>query len=132
MNKDRRQLLIFGYWFSLLFGFFAVRAYFKSGWPMPAAWLAGISFTFLVVTSLKTQWLKPLKHGMHGLWLKLVQLFSILSLSLVFYLIFSIIGLVLRLLRKDLLKQQWDQRLSSYWIDRPAQDENPDRYLKQF
>ena len=37
-------------------------------------------------------------------------------LSLLFFLMFTPVGLITRLIRKDLLKEKWDKNAKSYWI----------------
>jgi hypothetical protein len=39
-------------------------------------------------------------------------------LSIIFYLLFSPVGLILRILRKDLLQERFDKTAESYWIKR--------------
>ncbi len=76
--------------------------------------------------------LKPL----YWIWLKLAAglawFNTRLIMFLVFYLIFSPIGLILRLLRKDLIKQRWDKNAASYWIRRPDIPLNPESYENQY
>ncbi len=55
-----------------------------------------------------------------------------LILTLTFFLVFSPIGLVLRLLGKDLIKERWDRRAASYWIDLPEKPFDPDKYENQY
>jgi len=55
-----------------------------------------------------------------------------LIMFLIFYLVFTPVGLVLRLLRKDLIKQRWDKEAESYWIRRPETPFDPKRYENQY
>ena len=53
-------------------------------------------------------------------------------LSILFYFIFGITGIVLRLLRKDLLDEKLESERKSYWIKRKVEEFNKESYEKQF
>lgn len=76
--------------------------------------------------------LRPL----YFLWLKfaasLAWVNTRLLIGIIFFLIFSPIGIILRILRKDLIKQSWDAQASSYWIKRPDEPFDSSRYEKQY
>lgn len=55
-----------------------------------------------------------------------------LILGLMFYLVFAPIGLLLRVLRVDLIKRRWERDASTYWIRRPSKPFDPSRYEKQY
>jgi hypothetical protein len=55
-----------------------------------------------------------------------------LILILLFYLVFTPIGLVLRLLGKDLLNRKFDPEAPTYWISKPKEPFDPKRYERQF
>ena len=76
--------------------------------------------------------LKPI----YKLWLKFAAVLAWVNtrliLGLMFYLVFTPIGLLLRLLRVDLIKQRWDRDASTYWIRRPSKTFDPTNYEKQY
>ena len=52
-------------------------------------------------------------------------------LGLIYYLMFTPIGLIMRLGGRDLMQRRFDREASSYWIEhRP--DDRPERYFRQF
>ena len=55
-----------------------------------------------------------------------------LLLGIIFYTVFSPIGLFLRLIRKDLLDRKLDKNISTYWIKRDKQVVDVSQYEKQF
>ncbi|MFH1681867.1 MAG: SxtJ family membrane protein [Candidatus Eisenbacteria bacterium] len=55
-----------------------------------------------------------------------------LILVLIFYLVFTPIGLLLRLFGKDLLNRKFDSQAPTYWIDKKKEPFDPKRYEKQF
>ncbi len=63
---------------------------------------------------------------------KIGQFNTYLILSLIFYLVFTPIALILRLLGKDLLDQKFDSRASSYWHPRPPGEKKLEDYRKIF
>ena len=52
-------------------------------------------------------------------------------IAVVFYLVLTPIGTVLRLLGHDLLHRSFDRSVSSYWLAR-EDPENPERYYRQY
>jgi hypothetical protein len=55
-----------------------------------------------------------------------------LLLSLVFYLLMAPIGLIMRLLKKDLIDQRLNKSASTYWHERNKIKFDPKHYEKQF
>jgi hypothetical protein len=55
-----------------------------------------------------------------------------LLLSLVFYGLMTPIGLIMRLLRKDLIDQKINKNASTYWHERKEKKLDPKHYEKQF
>ncbi|MCK9280496.1 MAG: SxtJ family membrane protein [Melioribacteraceae bacterium] len=55
-----------------------------------------------------------------------------LILSLLFYIIITPIGIILRLTGKDLLDMKWDKSKNSYWIKKSSGDYKPENTEKQY
>jgi len=55
-----------------------------------------------------------------------------LMMLILFYLVFSPVGLLLRLLKKDILHLKRDPQKETYWIDRPEEKFDRARYERQF
>lgn len=91
-----------------------------------------LAVVFLSLGLIYPMLLKPIYWG----WLKfaaaLAWVNTRLILGIIFYLVFTPVGLILRLLRKDLLKQRWESNANSYWIKRPDDPFDPSRYEKQY
>ncbi|MBU1880516.1 hypothetical protein KKA08_00680, partial [bacterium] len=87
---------------------------------------------FLVIGTLIPVVLKPVYKGWLVLAAGLAWFNTRLILSIVFFLIFAPAGLVLRLFRVDLIKQRWNAKAESYWIDRSDQAFDRDRYENQY
>jgi len=86
-------------------------------------WLAIISLIFLVLGSLNSKILAPLNK----LWFKfgifLGKIISPLIMGMIFFLIVTPIGLVMRIFGKDLLRLKEDNS-NTYWINRPNSESN--------
>jgi hypothetical protein len=76
--------------------------------------------------------LKPFYNGWMALALSIGYIMSRILLSLIFFLIFTPVGLVMRLLSKDPLSEKYDHSASSYWIKREKQDFDPKEAERQF
>ena len=57
---------------------------------------------------------------------------SRIILSLIFFILFAPVGIVTRLLKKDLLKEKWDNESDSYWILRDNKPYDPKSAENQY
>ena len=93
--------------------------------------LLGVSAVILALTIMNVERLRPL----YNLWMRAAQVVGMvvsgLILSLLFFLVFGFVGLVLRLLRKDLLDQRLEPGKKSYWIRRTYVFDK-ENYKRQF
>ena len=91
-----------------------------------------IAVFFFIPGLLIPQALRPV----YQLWLKLALILAWVNTRIImfaaFFLVFTPIGLVTRLLRIDLIKQRWDRKAETYWIKRPEEPFDPERYEKQY
>jgi len=73
------------------------------------------SLVFLILAYLMPAWLKPV----YIFWMKLAFVLGWINtrvlLLIMFYLVFTLIGIVTRLLRIDLLEKKIDKTRESYW-----------------
>ena len=103
----------FGYLFFGIFLALAVWVYVKN--QNLNYWLIGTSTIFLVLTLIKSKLLDVL----NDLWIKfgelLGKIIAPIVMSIVFFLIVTPIGLVLKIVKKDLLKLKFNND-KSYWI----------------
>ncbi len=93
-------------------------------WPLlggegPRWWSLGIAAAFLVLALVRPVLLAPLNR----LWLRFGLLLHRITSPIILFLMYAVaivpMGLILRLLRKDLLHLRWDRTAASYWIERP-------------
>ena len=88
---------------------------------------------FLFVSGLL--WPKILKP-FYILWMFLAHILSWINtriiLGLIFYLIFTPIGLIMRLIKRDPLQRKIDQEVDSYWIQREEPQNIKEHFERQF
>ena len=114
----------FGYLFFGIFLDLAVWVYVKN--QNLNFWLIGTSLVFLVLTLIKSKLLDVL----NDLWIKfgelLGKIIAPIVMSIVFFLIVTPIGLILKIVKKDLLKLKFNNN-KSYWIEKSKTIESMDK-----
>ena len=92
-------------------------------WPLTYGepiriWLVIISMVFLILGLMNSKLLTPLNK----LWFKfgmiLGAIISPVVMGIVFFLVVTPIGVILRIMGKDLLKKSYDKKKKTYWIKR--------------
>ena len=97
--------------------------------PMPTFIISAMFFisAFTIPTLLRP---------IHVIWMRLAFILGWINtrliLSILFYLVFTPIGLVMRLFRVDLLDRKIDKNKNSYWHKMPKRTFNQLSYEKQF
>lgn len=106
-------------------------------WPLlsgkvPRGWALGLAAVFLL---LGLFWQAPLRP-LNRLWLRfgllLHAVVNPLIMALLFYVTVVPVGLLMRLLGKDLLRLKRDSKISSYWIMRTPPGPAPETMTNQF
>ncbi len=120
----------FGATFAVVFAILAGISVWRGGGSWP--YTLGASAVFALAALAAPGLLAPLNR----LWLKfgllLHKVTTPLILGLMFYLIVTPTGLVLRLLGKDLLHLKGDREAPSYWIEREPPGPSPESMPNQF
>ena len=81
-------------------------------------WSIGLSIAFLVLGLINSKLLTPLNKFWHYLGIVLGMVISPVVMAIIYFLVVSPIGLVMRVLGKDLLKLKTDKNIKSYWINK--------------
>ena len=96
-------------------------------WPLKSQedlrfWAFILSLIFLVLGVLNSKFLTPLNK----LWLKfgffLGSIISPVAMGVVFFIVITPVGLIMRFLGKDLLRISKSEFVSTYWISREKQN----------
>lgn len=125
-SSDRSFGLVFAGFFTLLAaynGWHAGRA-----WP----WLIALAALFLAVALIKASLLAPLNKLWTKLGLLLGAIVNPIVLGLLFFLVFTPIGALARLLGKDFLGLKRKPEAESYWISRDPPGPEPASMKDQF
>ena len=130
IKSTPKELRNFGILFSILFLVFSAYSAYK-GAPTWRWYLGGSAF-FLATGLFGHQLLRPLYIG----WMKFASILGWLNtriiLGLVFFLIFTPVGLIRRLFQKDVLALKFDRKAPSYWIKRDVTTFEKKRYEQLF
>lgn len=139
-KPDEKLLKEFSeFWLIFVGMFLAPLAYFGAG-PFRhlgganaklAAVLWGLALAGRIVGWLRPAWLKGLFVGLTVLALPIGWVVSNLTLMGIYYLVFTPVALVFRLIGRDALERKLDRQAKTYW-----EEYNPNRgvgrYLRQF
>lgn len=105
----------------------------RHGAPGPAAWTLAAVGTPLVVVGLARP---TLLHPVYVAWMSLALVLGFVMtrvvLTLVFFLVVTPIGLVFRVLGKDLLHRRPDDALPTYWQAKTYDDDTPARLERYY
>ena len=132
MDKKTKNLLVFGYGLAVILSFIAFKSWRSHGVGMLHVVLL-IAIPFLVFV---TKFRHDLLLFIYDRWMQVANfiggVITGLILSILFYSVFGVIGIVLRLMKKDLLDREIDPRAKSYWIKREIIKFRKDHYTRQF
>ena len=129
LKADRKTLRNFGLTFFLVLSVIAGYSYCRGGasWP----WFIGGSVVFLALGLFLPFFLKSFYKVWMALAFLLGWIMTRVILTLSFFLVFTPMGFVLRVLGKDLLDEKIDRNTSTYWQKHePKSDKS--RYLRQY
>jgi hypothetical protein len=125
-SSDRSFGFVFTGFFALVGG---VKLYTGHAWAL--YWFAGAA-TFLAAALLAPRILGPLNR----LWMKfallLYAVMNPLTMAMLFFLVVTPIGVVMRLAGKDFLRTRLEPDASSYWLPRDPPGPAPDSMKQQF
>jgi len=99
----------FGWTFT---GVFAVGAALFNPWVLALAALTAL------VTLVHAQWLAPLNRAWMALGALMHRIVSPVVLGLIFFCVFTPVGMVMRSFGRDAMKRRYEPQLPSYWIQR--------------
>ena len=133
INKtpSRRDLDWFGVLFAGFFGLLGLLAWRKSGLGASTEVLWSVAVAVPLVYYAIPAIRRPLFVLFMYLAFPIGFVISHLVLVLVYFLVFTPIGLVMRLLRFDPLQRHFDRGRETYWIERSSGEETS-RYFRQY
>ena len=125
--KDLRK---FGITMAVVLGLFTIVTGYKGSWSFP--YLLILTVAFVGFAFLRPTLLKPVYLGWMTLAVILGFFMTRVILSILFYGVFSVGGLIVRILRKDMLDQQYDPNAETYWKPYEKPQNPRQRLEKQF
>ena len=131
LKPSKRDLTWFGLVMALFFGLFGTMFFFK----FDAVTTAYVFWALALLFPAVYYGVRPLRVPLFRGWMTLVfpigWVVSHVILIIVYYLVVTPIGLLLRLFGHEPMKRRFDRNASSYWVERrPA--ENVSRYFRQY
>jgi hypothetical protein len=126
-NKEYRK---FGITVGMVLGLISVFLFWKSKGAAPYLLATGVIFILFGIVIPKI-----LKY-IYIIWMSFAVVMgfyiSRMILSSFYLIVFAPVGIVTRLLGKDLLKEKWDKNARSYWIIREPRPYDPQSSEKQY
>jgi len=129
-NSADKELRTFAFTLSCALGFLGGLVLWRKGETGFLFW--GIGIVILLVGLIRPRLLGPIHKGWMGISFLMGFFMTHLILALMYYLVFTPLGLVMRSLGKDPLRLKYDQNAKSYWIRRPRTEFTKERYEKMF
>ncbi|MEW5977283.1 MAG: SxtJ family membrane protein [Acidobacteriota bacterium] len=131
-NPSLSELRQFGLlWLPLFFIVAAGLFWFRWQAPLPALIASGAAVLSWAVTAAAPQRMRPVYVGWMRAAYPVGWLIAHLLLSVIYFVILTPIGLVMRLSGRDALQRRFDRGAASYWTPRPTQA-TMKSYFRQF
>ena len=81
-------------------------------------WAIIVSLVFLILGLINSRLLTPLNKLWFKFGMLLGAIIAPIAMGIVFFLVVTPVGLIMKIAGKDLLKTRYDKKSKSYWIDR--------------
>lgn len=129
-NSAAKELRDFAFTLSCALGFLGGVILWRKGEIGFLFWVIGM--VILSMGLLRPRLLVPINKVWMGISFLMGFFMTHLILALMYYLIFTPVGLVMKTLGKDPLSLKHDPNVKSYWIKRPREEFNRESYEKMF
>jgi hypothetical protein len=130
-NPSSKMLRQFAVLWILFFGAIAYRQYFMRGDAWLGAGLAGLAVVVGTLGLLQPRWIRPIFVGWMILAFPIGWVISHVILGILYYGLFTFVGLIFKLIGRDALSRRRPATVTSYWIEQPPV--RPIRsYFRQF
>lgn len=130
-NPSRKQLLLFGLLWLVFFSFWGAAAWRDSGKNWLALLLWSIALVIPVAGIIRSEVLRAVFVLASYITFPIGWILSSVVLAVLYYLVLTPIGVLLRLTGYDPMKRRFDRTAKTYWLARNP-DTEMERYFKQF
>ena len=132
LDTSSKEIRKFGLVIAIALGVIGSFVYVKFGNFDVVGWLWGIGLLFLILGFILPSVLRPV----YRIWMLLAYfiggIVSRVILTVLFYVVLTPTGLVLRLFGKDVLDQKFDKRQESYWVKKDLSGHTKEQYRKMY
>ena len=132
LDTSSKEIRKFGLVIAIALGVIGSFIYVKFGNFDVVGWLWGIGLLFLILGFILPSILRPV----YRIWMLIAYfiggIVSRVILTVLFYVVLTPTGLVLRLFGKDVLDQRFEKDKVSYWIKKDLSDHTKDQYRKMY
>ncbi|MBF0522358.1 MAG: hypothetical protein HQL24_04790 [Candidatus Omnitrophica bacterium] len=132
MNKERKNLLVFGYGLAVILSFIAIRLWIKHGISPIKIILLILAGIFFFISLIKVELIKPFYKKWMVVAETIGNIITHAIFIIIFTFIFSPVGIILRILKKDPLQEKIDIKAKSYWKKKVIHNKDLNRYQQQF
>ena len=113
--ENRKELRKFGLILAIILSLIGTINLYKKNITI-AVILYCLCLSVLIFAIIKPEYLKPIHRAMLFVSHKIGWVNTRLLLGIIYYLVFTPIGMVMRILGRDLLDRKYDRQKNSYWI----------------
>ena len=132
LDTSSKEIRKFGLVIAIALGVIGSFVYVKFGNFDVVGWLWGIGLLFLILGFILPSVLRPV----YRIWMLLAYfiggIVSRVILTVLFYVVLTPTGLVLRLFGKDVLDQKFEKNRESYWVKKDLLGHTKEQYRKMY
>ena len=132
LDTSSKEIRKFTLVIAIALGVIGSIVYYKSGNFDVVGWLWGIALLLLILGFILPSILRPI----YRLWMLLAYFIGgvvcRVILTVLFYVVLTPTGLVLKLFGKDVLDKKFDKRRGSYWVKKDLSGQTKEQYEKMY
>ena len=132
-NPPHRELRKFGLlWFPLFCGVLGAVLYHRVGWLPLSIGIWCLAAPAMVLGAVSPRHVLPIYRGLMTITFPIGFVVSHVLMALIYYGVFTPIGVLMRLAGKDPLRLKRSRGADSHWLDRPEETDETEQYFRQF
>ena len=132
LDTSSKEIRKFALVIAIALGVIGSFIYVKFGNFDVAGWLWGIGILFFILGFILPSVLRPIYKIWMFLGFFIGGIVSRVILTVLFYVVLTPTGLVLRLFGKDILDEKFDKRRESYWVKKDLSGHTKEQYGKMY